>query len=318
MTYQLRSVGEETADLLRTTQHVDRNISEAQRRRNAKVDSVNNKERTWMDDIIHDTREALLDVARLIEPARVDTELRDSVNAKNKLMWVLRDGPKVRDKHKRLSICHQSLMTVINTLHAKDRSPLISPLQEEIDEPPPYEADMQALFRWKCRRKRRASTSNVTMSGDASSISSDPMPRHCRTSVDTFASTETPPSASTLDSFSKLTLQPFTTFNPSMDTLDEPLYREKSAPPVLHAFGGPDLFLAKSEFDDSPIAMQEDLGSVDAERGCRGVGGEEVDTMGGEARLRRGSRATRHWRRDVLSFYAKNDVMMGEGRGMGC
>ena len=316
VTYQLRSVGEETTDLLRTTQHVDRNISEARRLRGTKNDALDEKERRWMDSVIHDTRDALLDVAQLIEPARVDTQLKDTVNAKHKLLWVLRDGPKVRDKHKRLSICHQSLMAVVNTLHAKDSTLLAEPSEEEVDEPPPYEADMEALFNWKCRRRGRASTSNVAIRGDTSSISSDPIPRRCRTSVDTHMSQETPSSASTLDSFGKLTLEPFTAFSPSLETLELSLQGKRPVSEDLRAVGGPDPFMAKSEFDDSPISLQQEFEGADLGIVMEGEEqGQEQDIAIGEARLRRGSRATRHWRREWLTFYAKTAERERKDRG---
>ena len=317
VTYQLRSVGEETADLLRTTEHVDRNISEARRLRATKNEALDDKERRWMDHVISDTRDALLDIAQLIEPARVDTQLKDTVNAKHKLLWVLRDGPKVRDKHKRLSICHQSLMAVVNTLHAKDSSPIADPSEEGADEPPPYEADMQALFNWKCRRRVRASTSNVATRGDTSSISSDPIPRRCRTSVETYASQETPSSASTLDTLSKLTLEPFTAFSPSLETLELSLQGKRPVSEDLRAVGGPDLFMAKSEFDDSPISVQHEFGAADTARVEGGKEQEQEIPAGeaGEARLRRGSKATRHWRREWLTFYAKTTERERKDRG---
>jgi len=158
VTYQLKAVGEQTADLLSTTKHVDTNLNEARRLRRVKDTLINHGERTWIDAVINDTDRALRAVAQLIEPARVDELTKSNISLGHKVMWVFRDNPKVRDKHSRLSMCHQSLTAVISCLYSKDVV-VIAPIPQEKKEeqPPPYDPEMEQLLNWMNPRRRRKS-----------------------------------------------------------------------------------------------------------------------------------------------------------------
>ena len=162
VTYQLKAVGQQTADLLCTTKHVETNLNEARRLRRQKVALLNAGERNWIDAIISDTDVALRGVARLIEPARVDNTVKSNITFANKLLWVFRDNPQVRDKHARLTVCHQSLTTVISCLYSKDLV-VIAPICEESKEvqPPPYDPQIEELFNWRRQRKQRNSFMNL-------------------------------------------------------------------------------------------------------------------------------------------------------------
>lgn len=160
--FLLQAVGEQTRDLLRTTEHVNRNIIEARRLRSLKASLVDGEERTWIDATIDDTEKALLEIAQLIEPARVDTSIMYSISSKNKVLWVFRDSPKVKDKHNRLSLCHQTLVTVINVLYAKNVVIIAPPPAEKPeDQPPPYSSEMEAMFNWRSQKRRRKSFTNL-------------------------------------------------------------------------------------------------------------------------------------------------------------
>ncbi|KAL8740300.1 MAG: hypothetical protein Q9190_006983 [Brigantiaea leucoxantha] len=175
LTYQLKAVDEQTADLLNTTAHVNTNVNEARRLRRLKDGLIGNDERIWMDRVIDDTEKALRDVAQLIEPARVDKETKQSVNTWNRFLWVFRDSPKVRDKHGRLHMCHQTLTTVIASLYNKDLV-VIAPMTKEENEaqPPPYDLEMEALFNWQTHRKRSKSRANLRSPGLTANLSSEP------------------------------------------------------------------------------------------------------------------------------------------------
>ena len=160
VTYLLKAVGEQTTDLLRTAEHVNRNINEARRLRRLKAALLNSDERAWMDSTIDDTTKALQEIGQLIEPARADAITTNSINGKTKVLWVFRDSPKVRDKHNRLSICHQSLIGVINGLYAKDIV-IATPMPMGPDVPPPYNPDMEKMLNWQRQRRRRRSTANL-------------------------------------------------------------------------------------------------------------------------------------------------------------
>ena len=162
VTYQLKAVDEQTADLLSTTRHVDNNLNEARRLRRLKVTLLDAEERTWIDGVIRDTDKALCAVAQLIEPARVDKSVKEGINFKNRVMWVFRDNPKVRDKHAALILCHQSLMTVIARLYSKDSTIIESTAGSERGEkPPPYDPQTEDLFNWRNQRRRRKSNMDL-------------------------------------------------------------------------------------------------------------------------------------------------------------
>lgn len=108
VTYQLKAVGEQTTDLLDTTQHVELNIREARRLRRLKDSLLNAGERTWMDKVIEDTEKAVRTVAQLIEPSRVGMQTKQGIDLGHRAVWVFRESPKVRDKFARLSVCHQT------------------------------------------------------------------------------------------------------------------------------------------------------------------------------------------------------------------
>lgn len=181
VTYQLRAVGEQTTDLLRTTLHVDSNIREARRLLRLKHSLLTAGERTWMDGVVTDTEDAVKAIAALIEPSRVDmvqdTGRDDSKNGEvagkgkismlNKAIWVFRDSPKVRDKFARLSLCHHSLGTVLACLYSRDVV-VVGPVLEQTtswgqaaegkvgdDPPPPYDAELAELFDWRRNTRRR-------------------------------------------------------------------------------------------------------------------------------------------------------------------
>lgn len=158
VTYQLKAVDEQTADLLSTTRHVDNNLNEARRLRRLKVTLLDAEERAWIDGVILDTDKALCAVAQLIEPARVDKNVKEGINFKNRVMWVFRDNPKVRDKHAALTLCHQSLMTVIARLYTQDSTIIESMARsEKREKPPPYDPQTEDLFNWRNQRRRRKS-----------------------------------------------------------------------------------------------------------------------------------------------------------------
>ena len=161
VTYQLKAVDEQTADLLSTARHVDTNLNEARRLR-TKVALLDAGESAWIDGVIEDTDKALRAVAQLIEPARVDKNVKEGINFRQRIMWVFRDNPKVRDKHAGLTLCHQSLMTVIACLHCKTLviiEETTGPRNEE--KPPPYDPQTADLFNWRNRRRRRKSSMDL-------------------------------------------------------------------------------------------------------------------------------------------------------------
>ena len=158
VTYQLKAVDEQTADLLSTTRHVNFMIQEAHRLRRLKAGLLNTSERIWIDQIISDTEDALRAVAKLIEPCRVDKATKSSISFGHRVMWVFRDNPSVRDKHQKLQICNQSLTAVFACLYSKEVV-VIAPAPDgrSEEQPPPYDPQLKELLEWQNRRKGRKS-----------------------------------------------------------------------------------------------------------------------------------------------------------------
>ena len=168
-TYQLKDVDEQFAHLLATTNHVNLNVKEARRLLRVKNDQLDPNERSWMDEIIGDTEDALRKVAELLEAGRINkaTTKRQSINFKNRVMWVYRDNPRMRDRHARLMLYHQSLLGVFSALHMKGsgRPPSAEETVVSRDMPPPYDTQMEEFLNWK--NPKRLSRSCTDVSSDS-------------------------------------------------------------------------------------------------------------------------------------------------------
>lgn len=117
--YELKAVGEQTRDLLDTTKHIDdsmRNVRIVRRQKSALLTAT---EKEWIDREISNSEKAVSDVARLIEPARVDMQTSKStkdIRFKNRLMFVLKDSPNVAVQLTKLSIATQGLNAAMGVL----------------------------------------------------------------------------------------------------------------------------------------------------------------------------------------------------------
>ena len=169
VTYELKAVDEQTTDLLSTTHHVDYMLQHAHRLRRLKAGLLNTSERAMIDTVIGDTENALRGVARLVEPCRVDKATKNFIGFGHRIMWLIRDNPRVRSKHQMLQICYQSLATVFNCLFSKD-AVVIAPMPEvgSEEQPPPYEPQLKELLNWQNRRKGRKSLGKKDRSSDKS------------------------------------------------------------------------------------------------------------------------------------------------------
>ena len=156
ITYELKAVDEQTADLLSTTRHVDSMLQHAHRLRRLKAGLLNTSERAMVDTVIDDTENALRGVARLVEPCRVDKATKNTIGFGHRIIWLIRDNPSVRDKHQMLQICYQSLTIVFHCLFSKDVV-VIAPIPEvrSEEQPPPYDPQLKELLNWQNRRKGR-------------------------------------------------------------------------------------------------------------------------------------------------------------------
>lgn len=116
------SANEETTELLKTTYHMRTQLHETQRQRQLKGHVLNTAERDWADATIEDIAGAVREVSALLEPTRVEQEVRKSKGGSGRLglgrhlRWAWRDGQRARDRSRRLLACHQSLMNVLGFL----------------------------------------------------------------------------------------------------------------------------------------------------------------------------------------------------------
>ncbi|THW71976.1 hypothetical protein D6D02_04593 [Aureobasidium pullulans] len=121
--YEFKAVGQQTRDLLESTQHVSSILGSAQTMQQQKSPFLSSEERRWVDIVLVDTKRCLESVAALIEPARVDLQTRNGyVGLMNRGFFVFRDSSKVAPNIARLGLAHQSLSAVMSVLCSKGAS----------------------------------------------------------------------------------------------------------------------------------------------------------------------------------------------------
>src|SRR5271163_997177 len=117
--YELKAVGEQTRDLLDTTKHIDDSIRNVRIVRRQKSALLTATEKEWIDREISNSEKAVSDVARLIEPARLDMQTSKStkdIRFKHRVMFVLKDSPNVAVQLTKLSIATQGLNAAMGVL----------------------------------------------------------------------------------------------------------------------------------------------------------------------------------------------------------
>ncbi|KAJ5294723.1 hypothetical protein PENANT_c014G04736 [Penicillium antarcticum] len=125
----LSSANERTAELLKTKNHILAQLHEAQRLREIKGLLLEPSERSWIDQTLADVADAVREAAILIEPMRVESEIRNGkLSWGRQLRWIYRDSKRAKVKSQRLLACHHSLMLVLGHLQRVDI--LVSPVSE--------------------------------------------------------------------------------------------------------------------------------------------------------------------------------------------
>ncbi|KAL9616395.1 MAG: hypothetical protein Q9160_008721 [Pyrenula sp. 1 TL-2023] len=158
----LNATKEQTTALLSVIEHVERNITEAERLIRQKSALLSPEEKSWMQRQIADTQDALRRVAELVEEARVSISNNGSVSLKTKAVWVYKNNLEAEKKTAHLSFCAGTLNSVISALYSKDvivAQPVQqAPVKEEHDTSdglPTY-----AMSELRARRKRKTRTVN--------------------------------------------------------------------------------------------------------------------------------------------------------------
>jgi hypothetical protein len=135
--YELKAVGEQTRDLLDTTKHIDdstRNVRIVRRQKSALLTAT---EKEWIDREISNSEKAVSDVARLIEPARVDMQSSKNskdIRFKNRVMFVLKDSPNVTVQLTKLSIATQGLNAAMGVLCNREGYGILGKVNGRTDE----------------------------------------------------------------------------------------------------------------------------------------------------------------------------------------
>ena len=158
--FQIKCASEQTEDLLATTSHVARNIAEARRLYRNKAALLDDEERTWVDQVMKDTQDAMLEVAKLLEPARIDRSTKGNISFQHRTEWVLQDYGRAKDKHARLTIVYQSLTSVISCLSAKMPAATDSIDEGFRDLASTHDGRMHKFLQWNDRRMQRKSVIN--------------------------------------------------------------------------------------------------------------------------------------------------------------
>ena len=142
--YEFKAVGQQTQDLLESTNHVSSTLQSAEIMRQQKSAFLTADERDCVDNIIVDTRRCLKSVAALVEPARVDIQIKSGhVGFLNRSRFVFRDSPKVANNLARLGIAHQSLNSAMCVLCSKGPhcQPVSDIYQHQFMSQPSYERE---------------------------------------------------------------------------------------------------------------------------------------------------------------------------------
>ncbi|KAF7590807.1 hypothetical protein BBP40_002329 [Aspergillus hancockii] len=114
---------EQAAELLKITNHIRTQLHEVQRLRQLKAPLLDTAESNWIDATVSDIADAAHDVAVLLEPTRVEQEIRNGkLSLGRQLRWKYRDSQRAIHKSHRLLACHHSLMGVLSHLQRVDSS----------------------------------------------------------------------------------------------------------------------------------------------------------------------------------------------------
>ena len=159
--HQLYVADERIGDLLKTIHHITLNVENVRRLRRLNANHLSTRDLAWVDALIGDTTDAIGGLATLVERARVDKETRQSISWWNKGCWVAYFGPKVKERYLKLTMCHQSLLSVFPFLF-NNHCGLASVLEEtKGDDQQPCNATMTKWLGWQDQRQRRKRNLNL-------------------------------------------------------------------------------------------------------------------------------------------------------------
>ncbi|KAK5112468.1 hypothetical protein LTR62_004225 [Meristemomyces frigidus] len=119
--FQIHAVTEQAQSLLGTVHHVATDLQEARLLRRQKSALFTAREKRMFDETFRRTEEAVAHVAALTEPVRADLEVSGGkVRLSTRVLFVLRDSPRMHISLTQLGIVSQSLNREIGTLCSRE------------------------------------------------------------------------------------------------------------------------------------------------------------------------------------------------------
>ncbi|KAH7393259.1 hypothetical protein BKA64DRAFT_675675 [Cadophora sp. MPI-SDFR-AT-0126] len=184
---ELAEVGSENNVFVRTIQRVRLDLNEAERLLRVpaiRASLENNPQKSfWIQHAIHSTKNALNDIGLFVERVRSDQDRDETVSFINRVRWVLNDHGKLENRRSELATCHQTLTTVLNTLHPVEMLASFSPtmVSPTVPPPPTYESvsqvsDFTSPYNRKKRRMKVIETEIKEVKEVPESVS-EPMPQ---------------------------------------------------------------------------------------------------------------------------------------------
>lgn len=151
-TYALRAVDQQTEAYLTTAKHAWENIQTCRRLLQLRQEHLPVAERKDYERVLNEAKTAAEEVARLLEPARVDVESDGQLSFSTRMLWVLRDDPAIVAALRRLNLVHTTLTQNISALrlmqgHDESSLDLTKSYSSGRDKLPSYEAS--ELLHWK-------------------------------------------------------------------------------------------------------------------------------------------------------------------------
>ncbi|KAL5319616.1 hypothetical protein ACEPPN_012671 [Leptodophora sp. 'Broadleaf-Isolate-01'] len=187
---ELAEVGSENNVFVRTIQRVRLDLDETERLLRVpaiRASLANNPQKLfWIQQAINSTKCALNDIGLFVERVRSDQDRDDTVSFINRVRWVLNDHGKLENRRSELATCHQTLTTVLNTLHPLEMLASFGPTvaSPPMAPPPTYESVSQVSdFTSPYNRKKRRMKVLETETKDVKPVP-EPFPQELSRSVE--------------------------------------------------------------------------------------------------------------------------------------
>lgn len=159
--FEINAVDDQAKSVLQTVEQVSVQLKDATTLRRQKSSLFTRFEKRMIDDTIRYTEDAISLVATLVEPARADLEVSGgSIAFPTRLLFVLRDSPRIQVCLTQLGIASQSLNRDLTMLCSREGRPTMTPTIPQLavkSSPPSYEEVVFLTERRQRNLRRRSS-----------------------------------------------------------------------------------------------------------------------------------------------------------------